>query len=149
MSSGQDLISPTQTGLEENTLSFLLVSHFADALIQRDLQEQLGLSAFLKATSTDFSPSQLGDSNQRPFGNWPKALQPRGYPATVEVKWSTHSQMHGRTHTNTSVSFLLSLCKSIDLALLITLFLLPLCHLYLSVDTTASVVPLSLGTNTR
>jgi hypothetical protein len=35
-------------------------SHLTDALIQRDLQEQLGLSGLLKATSSDFAPSQLG-----------------------------------------------------------------------------------------
>jgi hypothetical protein len=46
-------------------------SHLADALIQSDLQEQLGLSALLKGTAVEFSPSLLGDSNQQPFGYWP------------------------------------------------------------------------------
>jgi hypothetical protein len=38
--------------------STLLFIHLADALIQSDLQEQLGLSALLKGTSADFSPSR-------------------------------------------------------------------------------------------
>ena len=51
-------------------LIHLHCSHLADALIQRDLQEQLGLSALLKVTLTDFSPSRLRDSNQQPFNYW-------------------------------------------------------------------------------
>ena len=38
-------------------------SHLADALIQSDLQEQLGLNSLVKGTSADFSPSQLWDLN--------------------------------------------------------------------------------------
>ena len=50
-------------------------SHLTDALIQNDLQEQLGLSALLKGTSTNFLKlSRLGDSNQQPFVYWPNAL---------------------------------------------------------------------------
>ena len=48
----------------------------ADALIQSDLQEQLGLSVLLKGTSTDFSPTRLGDLTQRPFSYWPNAVSP-------------------------------------------------------------------------
>jgi hypothetical protein len=48
--------------------------NLADALIQSDLQEQLGFSALLKGTSTDFEFSQLMDSNQKPFGYWPNSL---------------------------------------------------------------------------
>ena len=53
-------------------LGSLLVhfGHLADALIQRDLQEQLWLSPLLKGTLADFLPSQLRDSNQQPFGYW-------------------------------------------------------------------------------
>uniref|UniRef100_A0AAZ3P772 non-specific serine/threonine protein kinase n=1 Tax=Oncorhynchus tshawytscha TaxID=74940 RepID=A0AAZ3P772_ONCTS len=36
--------------------------------------EQLGLSALLKGTAADVSPCRLRDSNQQPFGWWPKAL---------------------------------------------------------------------------
>jgi hypothetical protein len=36
--------------------------------MQSDFQEQLGLSALLKGTSTDVSPSRLWDTNQRPLG---------------------------------------------------------------------------------
>ena len=45
-------------------INILHFSHLADSLILSDLQEQLGLSALLKGTSTDFSPSRLRDSNQ-------------------------------------------------------------------------------------
>ena len=56
-------------------MKHLNFSHLADALIQNALQEQLGLSALLKGTPTDFSPSQLRDSNHQPFGYWPNALR--------------------------------------------------------------------------
>lgn len=39
--------------------------------------EQLGLSALLKRTSTDFSPCQLEDSNKQPFSYWPNTLTAR------------------------------------------------------------------------
>lgn len=39
-------------------------SHLAEAIIQSDLQEQLGLSVLLKRTLTEFSRIWLGDSNQ-------------------------------------------------------------------------------------
>ena len=52
----------------------LYFSHLADVFIQSDLQEQLGLSALLKGTSSDFSLSRLGDLNQQPFSYWPDAL---------------------------------------------------------------------------
>jgi hypothetical protein len=42
--------------------------HLADALIQSDLQEQLGLSALLKGTWTDFSPLQFEPAT---FDYWP------------------------------------------------------------------------------
>ena len=35
-----------------------------NTLIQRNILYKLGLIALLKGTSTDFSPSRLGDSNQ-------------------------------------------------------------------------------------
>ena len=54
---------------QENTYTL------ADALIQSDLQEQLGLSILLKGTLTDLLPSWLGDSNQRPFGYWASVLK--------------------------------------------------------------------------
>jgi hypothetical protein len=44
-------------------LYFFYFSHSADTLIQSDLQEHLGLSALLRGTSTNFSPSRLSDSN--------------------------------------------------------------------------------------
>ena len=53
---------------------FDILSHLADTLIQSNTQEQLGGSALLKGTLTDFSLSQLGDSNQRLLGYWPNAL---------------------------------------------------------------------------
>lgn len=37
----------------------------AEANIQSDIQVQFGLSALLKGTLEDFSPSQLRDSNQQ------------------------------------------------------------------------------------
>ena len=46
------------------------ISHFsnlADALIQSDSQEQLGLSALLKGTSADFPLSHLGDFEPTTF----------------------------------------------------------------------------------
>jgi hypothetical protein len=46
----------------------------ADALIQSDLQKQLGLNALLNGTLADYSPSWLGDLNQCSFGYWPNAL---------------------------------------------------------------------------
>ena len=55
----------------------MFILHFGylvDARIQSDLQGQLELSALLKGTATEYSPSRLGDSNQRPFGDWPNAF---------------------------------------------------------------------------
>jgi hypothetical protein len=56
------------------TILHLHDSVLGDTLIQCNLHEQLGLSVLFKGTSTDFSPSRLRDSNQRPFGYWPNAL---------------------------------------------------------------------------
>ena len=54
---------------------FYILGHLADTLIQRDLQGSMPrFNALLKGTLTDFSPGRLWDLNQRPFGNWPNAL---------------------------------------------------------------------------
>jgi hypothetical protein len=42
-------------------------SHLAEALIQSHLKEQLALSALLKGTLTEFSPSRLGDFEAAAF----------------------------------------------------------------------------------
>ena len=48
--------------------SISIYFHLADALIQSNLQEQLGLSALLKGTSTDFSPQRFEPAT---FDYWP------------------------------------------------------------------------------
>ena len=57
-----------------SSCAILHVSPLAGALIQSDLQEQLGLNALLMGTSADFSSSQLWDSNQQAFSDWPNTL---------------------------------------------------------------------------
>lgn len=52
-------------------------SHLADALLQSDLQEQLGLSALLKGTLKDVFPCQFRGSNQQPFATGPTRLTAR------------------------------------------------------------------------
>jgi hypothetical protein len=52
----------------------LHLSHLAEFLIQSAIQKQLGLSALLKDTLTDFSPSWLGDSIQQTFSYWTTLL---------------------------------------------------------------------------
>ena len=51
-----------------------IFGNLADALVQSDLWEQLGLSALLEGTSADFSPGRLGDWNRRPLGCWRGAI---------------------------------------------------------------------------
>lgn len=53
-------------------LHYILV--ISQTLLSNYLQEQLGLIALLKCTSTDFSPSGLRDTNQKTFGYWPNGL---------------------------------------------------------------------------
>ena len=54
----------TVTGYETHNSVYIILhlSHLANVLFQSDLKEQLGISALLKGTSTDFSLSQLGSS---------------------------------------------------------------------------------------
>lgn len=48
-------------------VSFLYLSHLAEALIHSDLQEQFELRALLNGTSTNFSTNQLGYANHYYF----------------------------------------------------------------------------------
>ena len=61
---------------EKECVHLLHFCHLTDALIQSDLQEQLGLSVLLKGTSTDFSTSLV---NTREFNQIPRQSQTSVY----------------------------------------------------------------------
>ena len=73
-----------------------------------------GLSALLKAISTDFSPSQHRDLNHQPFSSWPNVLSQPAATVNHNVKYQYSEaysvalliQCRGAATSNTSLTVL-------------------------------------------